>query len=248
MTKGRRAFSNFRSNYIPANKKGGSMEHIEVNFIRHGTTQSNLEGRLCGRTDSPLISDFISEMKEMVSKYPYPLVEHCYRSPAQRCRETLEIIYPCMKADMVEDLWEFDFGDMDGMLVQKVLELMDLKAYYTHDPCFSFPNGEMMGAFLQRTYHAMDLIVRDAQEKGFKTIAIITHSMLLDSLMSNCAQPTMTEEERFCPNGKGIGVRLAPVVWFYSRVLYFVRLLPEGAPRERFKDSPYYHGKKENIH
>ena len=59
---------------------------MELILIRHGTTQGNLEKRFVGTLDVPLTP----QGEELARKVgpTLPKVEHIYRSPLMRCRQT----------------------------------------------------------------------------------------------------------------------------------------------------------------
>ena len=42
-------------------------------------------------------------------------VEHLYRSPMLRCRQTAELLWPGVETTVIDDLRETDFGPLEGM-------------------------------------------------------------------------------------------------------------------------------------
>ena len=213
---------------------------MEIVMIRHGKTGTNAQGLFAGRGDHPLTGEFIEEMTDMVAKHPYPPVDRVYTSPAVRCRETLAIAYPQHEGVVVEDLWEFDFGEADGMPVQEAYKLIDLDRYDAREPDFCFPGGETFGAFDARVVRAIDAVVQDAAKNGYGRIAVVTHVIVMDRILTQLAKPPIPDEERLCANGMGIGLVADETTWAGDKTLRFTGVLPEGAPRESFLNSPYY--------
>ena len=80
-------------------------------LIRHGKTQGNIEQRYIGcRTDESLCSQGVESLKEK----EYPAVQRVFVSPMKRCRETAELIYPGVPAEMIDDFRECDFGEFEN--------------------------------------------------------------------------------------------------------------------------------------
>ena len=85
---------------------------MELILIRHGTTQGNLEKRFVGTLDVPL-APHGEELARKVSP-TLPVVEHIYRSPLMRCRQTAELLWPGVEMTVIEELRETDFGPFEG--------------------------------------------------------------------------------------------------------------------------------------
>ena len=85
---------------------------MELILIRHGTTQGNLEKRFVGTLDMPLAP----QGEELARKVgpTLPRVEHIYRSPLTRCRQTAELLWPGTEMTVIDELRESDFGPFEG--------------------------------------------------------------------------------------------------------------------------------------
>ncbi|GAW63466.1 phosphoglycerate mutase [Ligilactobacillus acidipiscis DSM 15836] len=94
-------------------------------FIRHGRTKWNLEGRYQGaHGDSPLLTESLHEIEELVvflNQYDFAKI---YSSPIKRARVTAQKIEAQLNQSLniVEDeaFAEFDLGKMEGMLFKDV--------------------------------------------------------------------------------------------------------------------------------
>ncbi len=85
-------------------------------FVRHGETEWNAEGRLCGRTDVPL-SEVGRRQAQLLAKRLQSLpVEALYSSPLQRALETANIIGVAIRLDPMPDprLMELSYGTWEG--------------------------------------------------------------------------------------------------------------------------------------
>ena len=85
---------------------------MELILVRHGITPGNLEHRFVGRLDQPLAPEGEALAREVAPTLPP--VEHIYRSPLLRCRQTADILWPGVAQTVVDDLKETDFGPYEG--------------------------------------------------------------------------------------------------------------------------------------
>ena len=214
-----------------------------ITFIRHGTTQPNTEGRWAGSVDVPITEDAKRDLAELASKYSYPEVEKIYRSPLFRCQQTLEKIYPGREACVLPDAREFNFGDYEGKYAKETFKEPGSEAITEKKLDFRFNGGESFGECLKRGIRAIDEIVEDVQGTGISKIAVFTHAMWTSVLLKYCLEPPKTAAELLCGNGMGISVWLDSEEWKKDRILHFEGVAPEGAPRPKMEDSPYYNKK-----
>jgi alpha-ribazole phosphatase len=217
------------------------MKEIKLCFVRHGITEDNLIGVFAGRTDKVLCPEGEDKMREMVRKHPYPTVDTVYSSPARRCVQTAKIAFP--ETDnivILPDLWELDFGEIDGMYSGDVPKIpnINIDALRTQKLDTSFPGGETFGHCLERGRSAIDYIVWQMDENGWPVAGVSTHSMLL-SLISRHYMCDVPEENRYFPNGMGVMVAVYPGVWREKRQMRFMSYLPENAERPEPHDNPY---------
>lgn len=85
-----------------------------IYFTRHGETQWNKDGLVCGRADIPLTEKGYKQAEELSKKVnglsvPITKIIH---SPLMRAKETARIVSEYNQITMTEDarLAEFDFG------------------------------------------------------------------------------------------------------------------------------------------
>ena len=91
------------------------MQSYVIHLIRHGVTEGNLLGQYIGSTDLPLAPEGIERLRKLCAAGGYPAAQAYFTSPMQRCRETLELLYPGAEARVVEDFRECDFGAFEGL-------------------------------------------------------------------------------------------------------------------------------------
>ena len=91
----------------------------DVWLIRHGQTEWSAGGRHTSRTDVPLTVDGEAEARALapvLAAHDFALV---LTSPARRARDTARLAgFP--GAEVVPDLREFDYGDIEGLTTEEV--------------------------------------------------------------------------------------------------------------------------------
>ncbi len=89
------------------------MSAVEIALLRHGRTAWNREGRLQGRTDTPLAG---AGRDELLGRRPPPPWDaaRVLVSPLRRARETAALVAPNQPAEIEPLLIEMAFGDWEG--------------------------------------------------------------------------------------------------------------------------------------
>jgi broad specificity phosphatase PhoE len=91
-------------------------------LVRHGATEWSVAGKHTGRTDVPLTDDGrrdADRLRERLAGRPFALV---LSSPLARARETAERAGLGDRAQIDDDLREFDYGDYEGRTTPEIRE------------------------------------------------------------------------------------------------------------------------------
>ncbi len=108
----------------------------ELTFIRHAPVIG--DGRMYGRRDVAADCSAVDTFEALRASLPQ--FDTVYCSPALRCVQTLKSLLPEARPILVDDLWEQDFGDWEGVPYS---ELPNIGAMDGADlSAFSPPNGE----------------------------------------------------------------------------------------------------------
>lgn len=153
----------------------------EVLFIRHGQTQANLDGVLCGgEWDIPLILSGKTQAQEFADKFSAQLkdADHAYCSPLIRARQTWDIINQklTIPTTYAPAFREWDIGEWNQ------------KSYATVGDFFGekkdAPMGETYAQFHSRIFTEFEQLLK----LDFSKIIIIAHGCVGRLLVSHLAQ------------------------------------------------------------
>lgn len=142
-------------------------------FIRHSMTASNLERRYIGRkTDEPLCRQGIELARQQAKRLNGLLPEYVFVSPMLRCRETASILFPNLQQIIVPDFAECDFGKFEGKNFKELSGDEDYKSWIDSGGQLPFPGGESREEFVRRCCKALERII---QQYEFETAALVVH-------------------------------------------------------------------------
>ena len=216
-------------------------QRIDLMIVRHGLTKNNAEGRFCGRADYPLTPEGAAQIREMVDRYPYPVPDKVFCSPALRCRQTAQLAFPGQSLELDEDLWELFFGEFEEKSASEVWKKPDFQEGWLKQKAeFSFPGGETIGHCRERGVRALRRILAQAAAAGWKRVGVVTHSLIAGQFLHEllCEIPS-GHSALFCPNGMGIDVYAEAAEIENPHPLHYAGSLPVGAPVPDMSDSPY---------
>lgn len=152
---------------------------ILVYLIRHSITKGNLEGRYIGSTDEPLCEDGI----KLAQSKNMPKVDKVYSSPSKRCLETADILYYNVSKAVIPSLRETDFGDFENKNYNELNGNEDYQRFIDSNGKAGFPNGESFEEAYNRAIEAFRIVIKDAIENHYRSIAVVTHGGTIMSIM-----------------------------------------------------------------
>ena len=140
----------------------------ELILIRHAAADT--KGRLCGRTDVGLASG--SEASFARLSGVLPKVAEVLVSPALRCRQTAEALWPDAWQVTDDRLWEQDFGDWEGQLYSDIPDMGALSRLEL--AALSGPGGESFSDLYARVTPALTEAA-DRVRAG-ETVVVVAHA------------------------------------------------------------------------
>jgi len=115
------------------------MSEAPLVIVRHGATEWSENGRHTGRTDLPLLPSGRERALALRELLDPAAFEQVLCSPLRRARETCELAGFGDRAELVDDLHEWDYGDYEGLTSPQIWEL-DPSWSLWRDGC---PGGEL---------------------------------------------------------------------------------------------------------
>jgi broad specificity phosphatase PhoE len=122
-------------------------------LVRHGQTPWSLSGRHTGSTDVPLTEAGERRSQAIGEELAGHGFVHVLTSPMGRARRTAELAGFGERADVSEDLREYEYGDYEGLTTPQIWEFRPGWELF-RDGC---PNGESPEQMSDR----MDVLLKD---------------------------------------------------------------------------------------
>ena len=134
--------------------------------VRHGQTESNAAGLICGRADPPLTELGRRQADALAAALPTP--DRVVASPLGRAQETAAAFGAPVETD---ERWiELDYGRLDGTPVTTVAQ--DVWDRWRADVGFVPAGGESLAALGTRVRAGCEDLAADAAEGN---VVVVTH-------------------------------------------------------------------------
>jgi broad specificity phosphatase PhoE len=142
----------------------------EVVLVRHAQTEWSISGRHTGRTDIPLTDDGRAAARALGTRLFEWRFERVLVSPLRRARETCELCGLGERAEVLEDLHEWDYGEYEGLTTAQIHAQRPGWSLW-RDGCPGGESPEQVGARADR------VIAELARAQG--VIAVFSHGHML---------------------------------------------------------------------
>lgn len=202
------------------------MKSYKIHLLRHGQTEANEKGIYIGRTDLPLSPQGLTELLERKKEGGYPGAARFFTSPLSRCRQTLEVLYPGCKQELVPGLTECDFGVWDGRSVNELKTDEGFQKWLTGAQT-EIPGGEDAADFQQRVMSAFEELVNGLLRSGDTEAVVCTSGGVIMLLMAAYALPKADMHEWAAAAGCGFTLRITPSLWMREPVAEAIAMIPD---------------------
>jgi len=150
------------------------MDHKrEVWLLRHGATEWSKNGRHTGRTDIALLQEGEEQAGALAACVASRNFAKVLVSPALRARRTCELAGLLGKAEVTDDLWEWNYGDYEGLTSHEIHAKRADWDMWEH----GYPGGEDSSAVTLRCQRVVDIC-----RAVHGDVALFAHGHILRSL------------------------------------------------------------------
>ncbi len=152
------------------------MKEIKLYLIRHGKTYCNERQLYCGKSDVELSENGINELKEILQEHYYEKCDFYFTSGAKRANQTLEILCPGNKYNILDKFFEYNFGDFELKSYEDLKELTEYTSWVDDEEGYiKCPNGENRVEFRKRIKEGFIELVNFLAEENIKTAFGVLH-------------------------------------------------------------------------
>ncbi len=165
-----------------------SANHPLLYVVRHGATEWSRSGQHTGRTDLPLLTEGEDQARatgSLLSGIDFSLI---LCSPLERAQRTCELAGLRPDAVLDDDLYEWDYGDYEGVTTPTIRESVPGWTVWSG----TCPNGENIEQVSNR---ADRVIERVRNESG--NVIVFAHGHFLRVLTARWCELDPIEGQRF---------------------------------------------------
>ena len=151
-------------------------------LLRHGATGAG--DRYIGSTDLHLSPQGAADLEGAADLLQRQEIDAIFCSPMQRCRQSLDRLELHLRAEIVDDLREIDFGRWEGLSFAEICRtdgaLVDRWALGAAD--FAFPEGESLRDFCARIDRIRLMLTTTSARRPL----LVTHGGVIRHLLCAC--------------------------------------------------------------
>jgi broad specificity phosphatase PhoE len=169
-------------------------------FLRHGETEWNAEGRLCGSTDVPLSDVGRAQAQLLAQRLQSIEFDALYSSPLQRALETARLIGAVIKREPMVDrrLSELDYGAWEGSTFDEIRRITPaVYRAWDADPANLAPPGGETGVHLIE--RVMPFLSDVAQRHPTGNVVVVCHKTVCRLLACHIMDVPLSEYRRRIP-------------------------------------------------
>lgn len=120
-------------------------------LVRHGETEWSREGRHTGRSDIPLTEQGRANARRLAPLLKTQTFDRIWCSPLMRARETAALAGFGARAEYLDDLCEWDYGEYEGRTTDEIRHTQpDFSTWTAH-----FTSGESLTQVAERARRAL---------------------------------------------------------------------------------------------
>ncbi len=165
---------------------------LNITLIRNGMTNSGKQGKLIGQYDEMLLEEGAWEIERKAASGLYPAAELVYTSKQLCCRETAGLIYPNVPVVVLNGLENVNLGLYTGKYYHEIAEDKLFNQWVNDRALGPFPGGESPHQATARGLQAFFKISEEMLHKGIGAVSIVTHRIIISSILQRFHIPRST--------------------------------------------------------
>lgn len=202
------------------------MKSYQINFIRHGQTEANVQGAYIGVTDVHLSSKGREQLIKISTEQGYPRTEMLISSPLSRCLETCSAIFPSQNVTLNGAFSECNFGDWEGKTAAQLAGEPKFAEWLSNSEKTPPPNGESGADFTRRVCLGFERLVNSMMTSGISSATIVTHGGVIMTLLAVYGLPQAHSYDWRMDCGYGYATRITPGLWMRDKVIEVYNTVP----------------------
>ena len=202
------------------------MKSYQINFIRHGQTEANLQGAYIGVTDVHLSPKGREQLLKISDEQGYPRTEMLISSSLSRCLETCDAIFPSQNVTLNGAFSECNFGDWEGKTATQLAGEPKFAEWLSNSEKTPPPNGESGADFTRRVCRGFERLVNSMMTSGISSATIVTHGGVIMTLLAVYGLPQAHSYDWRMDCGYGYATRITPGLWMRDKVIEVYNTIP----------------------
>ena len=202
------------------------MKSYQINFIRHGQTEANLQGAYIGVTDVHLSPKGREQLLKISDEQGYPRTEMLISSLLSRCLETCDAIFPSQNVTLNGAFSECNFGDWEGKTATQLAGEPKFAEWLSNSEKTPPPNGESGADFTRRVCRGFERLVNSMMTSGISSATIVTHGGVIMTLLAVYGLPQAHSYDWRMDCGYGYATRITPGLWMRDKVIEVYNTIP----------------------
>ncbi len=181
---------------------------LEVIFVRHGQTAWNVERRVMGMLPIGLTAEGRKQIQATAADLAGVPFAKILTSPAQRTRESAEIIAKKKRGVVIVDtpaFAEINYGDWIDRPFTDIEKTGELQTYFDSPSTYVIPGGERVTDAMQRVIAGVEAI---RKHHAHGRIVVVTHADIVKFVLIHYLEFPLDHWQRFrIDNGTATVVR-----------------------------------------
>lgn len=202
------------------------MKSYRIHLIRHGVSEGAEKGQYIGATDSPLSENGKNQLKALALSAQYPKADAYFCSANQRCRESLELLYPGTTGTYLRGLEGCNFGEWEGKTAEELQGDETYQKWMRGEEGAVPPGGEGNMTFMHRVCEVFEKLVDSMMRSHTENVVLVTQGDVIMALCAAYGLPRAGLYEWMCEPGHGYTMQITPSLWMRSMVAEVFCTLP----------------------